>query len=215
LKNCWDIVVRSKCDNVARLTNLPHWDFSIGENYELTKEEDLDLENRLANSKTTFKVNIPASSPSLDQDISEKATAKPKQVEQAQGIPTPNASPKISAAKKPGKKQSTLSFNGQQPTTTAATSAPKARKRGRKPAQPKPNTTTVGLFKTVKNVTNQDKAKKPASRVPAKRKAAASDRTHTSNADNASTGPSSPVTTTKVDTISPKSVPSGMRGLID
>jgi NAD-dependent histone deacetylase SIR2 len=224
LKNCWDIVVRSKCDNVARLTNLPHWDFDIGEGYELTKEEERDLEDRLARGKTTLEVNIPASSPSLDPEVDEKAIAKPKQVEQAQGIPTPNASPKITAAKKPGKKQSTLSFNGQEPTT-AATSAPKSRKRGRKPAQPKPNTTAVGHFKTVKNVTNQDKAKKPASRVPAKRKATVSDLTHkssyenpqtpNSNPDNTSAGPPSPVTTNKVDTISPKIYPRGMQGLID
>ncbi|GKU00137.1 sir2 family histone deacetylase hst4 [Fusarium langsethiae] len=225
LKNCWDIVVRSKCDNVARLTNLPHWDFDIGEGYELTKEEERDLEDRLARGKTTLEVNIPASSPSLDPEVDEKTIAKPKQVEQAQGIPTPNASPKITAAKKPGKKQSTLSFKGQEPTT-AATSAPKSRKRGRKPAQPKPNTPAVGLFKTVKNVTNQDKAKKPASRVPAKRKATVSDLTHkssyenpqtpNSNADNTSAGPPSPVTTNKVvDTISPKIYPRGMQGLID
>ncbi|KAL4730427.1 hypothetical protein ACLX1H_002461 [Fusarium chlamydosporum] len=162
LKNCWDIVVRSKCDNVARLTNLPHWDFTIGENFELTKEEDLELEDRLAKNKTTFEVSIPASSPLAHSDVDEQTIAKPKQVEQAQGIPTPNASPKISAAKKPAKKQSTLSFNGQQPATT--TEAPKPRKRGRKPAQPKPRTPAVELFKTVKNVPTQDKAKKPASR---------------------------------------------------
>ncbi|RGP74318.1 hypothetical protein FLONG3_6097 [Fusarium longipes] len=226
LKNCWDIVVRSKCDNVARLANLPHWDFSIGEDYELSKEEDLNLEHRLANSKTKLEVSIPASSPSLDTDIDEKASAKPKQIEQAQGIPTPHASPKISASKKPAKKQSTLSFNGQQPKTAAtSTSTSKPRKRGRKPAQPKTNAPAVGLFKTVKNVPNQDKAKKPASRVPAKRKAIASDGiheashktsyTHNSIIDNACNGPSSPAATKKVDTISPKSKPSGMGNLID
>jgi NAD-dependent histone deacetylase SIR2 len=216
LKNCWDIVVRSKCDEVARVANLTPYDFDIGNNFELTQDEDLKLEDRVANNKTTFEISIPASSPSADEDVEEQATAKPKQIEQAQGIPTPNASPKISAAKKPAKKQSTLSFSGQ--PSAPATSAPKPRKRGRKPAQPKPVTPAVELFKTVKNVANQDKAKKPASRVPAKRKTRASDENSTltqSKAKNASTGPSSPVTTKKVDTISPKSVPSGMRLLID
>ncbi|XEU97937.1 hypothetical protein FSHL1_003224 [Fusarium sambucinum] len=215
LKNCWDIVVRSKCDNVARLTDLPQWDFNIGEGYELTKEEEQHLEDRLARGKPTFEVNIPASSPSLKPEVDEKPTAKPKQVEQARGIPTPNASPKISAAKKPGKKQSTLPFGGQQPTTTAATSAPKSRKR-RKPAQPKPkpkpNPPVIG-FKATKNIASQsqDKAKKPASRVPAKRKATVSDLTPNSNANNTS----SPVTNKKSDTISPKSKPSGMQDLIE
>ncbi|WXC54560.1 hypothetical protein SNK03_000555 [Fusarium graminearum] len=220
LKNCWDIVVRSKCDNVAHLADLTHWDFNIGEGYELTKEEEQERENRLAKGKTTVEVNIPASSPSLDPDADEKAAVKPKQVEQAQGIPTPNASPKISAAKKPGKKQSTLSFNGQQQPPNTATSAPKPRKRGRKPAQPKPDTPAVE-FKA-KKFTNQDKGKKPEPTIPAKRKATVSDFTHkstaqtqNSNADNTSTGPSSPFTTTKKDTISPKSRPSGMDFLID
>ncbi|KAJ4137721.1 hypothetical protein NW768_003311 [Fusarium equiseti] len=216
LKNCWDIVVRSKCDEVARVANLTPYDFDIGNNFELTQDEDLKLEDRVANNKTAFEISIPASSPSADDDIEEQATAKPKQIEQAQGIPTPNASPKISAAKKPGKKQSTLSFSGQ--PSAPATTAPKPRKRGRKPAQPKPVTPAVELFKTVKNVTNQDKAKKPASRVPAKRKTRASDENSAltqSKTKNASAGPSSPVTTKKVDTISPKSVPSGMQLLID
>ncbi|KAG8674512.1 hypothetical protein FPOAC2_00538 [Fusarium poae] len=210
LKNCWDIVVRSECDNVAHHT-YPHWDLDIGEGYELTKEEEQNLEDRAARGKTTFEVIIPASSPSLDPEVDEKKpTAKPKQVEQAQGIPTPNASPKISAAKKPGKKQSTLHFSGKQPTATTVTSAPKSRKRGKKPAQPKPNTPAIG-FKAVKNVASQDKAKKPAPRVPAKRKATGSDPTHNSNSDNTS----SPVTNKKSDTISPKSKPSGMQNLID
>ncbi|KAJ4271820.1 hypothetical protein NW762_000526 [Fusarium torreyae] len=240
LKNCWDIVVRSKCDSVARLAALPPWDVPIGENYLVSKEEDIESQER--RSKTTFAVNIPSSSASTLSDVEDQATAKPKQVKQAQGIPTPNASPKISTAKRPAKtKQSKISFSGNQSVPAdQPTAAPKSRGRKRKAPDNKPRETI--RLKAVKNVASTDKATKPAPADSKKRNARGNEKpdstlpplrpqrresnefpyTRESNerSEDCSSSPlSSPIATTKTrkweGTISPPSLPRGLGFVID
>ncbi|KAF7545879.1 hypothetical protein G7Z17_g8842 [Cylindrodendrum hubeiense] len=169
-KDCWDIVVRSKCDNVARLAALPPWDCTIGDDYLVSQEEDRESQER--RSKSTFAVNIPFN---LAHPDVESQAAKLKQVEQMQGIPTPSASPKIAATKRPGKsKQSRISFGGKQPDADKPAKATKAVKavkpRARKPKQPakaKPAKNTVmQTFKSVKNLDSQPAGKKLGADIP-------------------------------------------------
>ncbi|KAH7162994.1 DHS-like NAD/FAD-binding domain-containing protein [Dactylonectria estremocensis] len=144
-KDCWDIVVRSKCDNVARLAALPPWDCTIGDDYLLSQEEHLERQERL--SKSTFAVNIPFH-PTDSED--ESLAAKPRQVGQVQGIPTPTASPKLGPAKRTTKtKQSKIAFNVKQANTDKPVKATKPR--ARKPKQPAkakpPKNTVLQTFK--------------------------------------------------------------------
>ncbi|KAH7256882.1 DHS-like NAD/FAD-binding domain-containing protein [Fusarium tricinctum] len=232
LKNCWDIVVRSKCDSVARLAELPPWDVTLGNDYDVTtgyaqKREDLN--------KTTFAVNIPSGSTSTHSDVEHKVAAIPKQVKQAQGIPTPHASPKLSAFKKPAqKKQSTISFDGKQADKLAPAPAPAAKSRGRKrknlPDHPMP--TLSSKFKTRKNVTSQDRKAKqqktsnkeisdhslPSLRP--ERRPTIESFSHTSESNKKNNGhssglPSTPATKKEKDTISPAIIPQCFKGLID
>ncbi|KAF4444356.1 hypothetical protein F53441_11168 [Fusarium austroafricanum] len=234
LKNCWDIVVRSKCDDVARSAALPAWNITIGQDYEMSEE---DFSKAREDRKMNFSVEIPSSSAYAD----EQGAAKPKQVKQVQGIPTPLASPKLSATKKPTKsKQSTISFKGVPATEKLAKPAPKSRSRKRK-APTEPKVAALKSFKTTKNITKQEKATKPAPAVTAKQNAPgkksnnslpslrpdrrASQEFHytpgTADKNNGDSSgfASSPTTTTtttkKDDTISPKSIPTALRGLID
>lgn len=158
-KDCWDIVVKSKCDNVARLAALPPWDCSIGDEYLVSQEEDRDSQER--RSKTTFSVSI-SSSP-VDAEIETQLTVKPKHVEEMQGIPTPTASPRLSAAEKAAKlKQIKISFSGSQPDfgkagkvgkVGKAEKAPKSRRKPKQqPTKAKPAKNSVtNTFKAVKH----------------------------------------------------------------
>ncbi|KAI5466155.1 DHS-like NAD/FAD-binding domain-containing protein [Mariannaea sp. PMI_226] len=210
LKDCWDIVVRSRCDNVAQLAALPPWDCSPGDDYVVSQEEDRESQER--RSKTTFAVNLPSSP--AHPDIESHFAAQPKQIEKMQGIPTPSASPRISASKKPAKaRQSKISFGGKQSTQSTvvkpATTAKKATKpRARKPKQaPKaqpPKNTVLQNFKAVK--ANQDVGKKLVG-----------ESSETNKTDEMDSGPSTPTMLGRrlPDTISPKSVPESLRHIID
>ncbi|KFA78446.1 hypothetical protein S40288_10282 [Stachybotrys chartarum IBT 40288] len=39
-KDCWDLVVRAKCDDIARLVALPPWDCNIDDDYLVAKDSD-------------------------------------------------------------------------------------------------------------------------------------------------------------------------------
>ncbi|KAG5980193.1 hypothetical protein E4U55_004284 [Claviceps digitariae] len=177
-KDCWDLVVKSKCDNIARLAALPPWDCEIGDDYLVSKEQE-----RQKMSTTSSKIEV-----LLD--------GKPDDVENAHAIPTPRASPPLplhvplppslaapapapaSAPVKarkplPQSKQTTLSFGGQNPKLTK--SGKVAKRVGRKPkppvkAQPPATNPLVQTFKASKIVTDVDsvaaKKKKLSGRSP-------------------------------------------------
>ncbi|KAH7328967.1 DHS-like NAD/FAD-binding domain-containing protein [Stachybotrys elegans] len=108
-KVCWDMVVRAKCDDVARLVALPPWDCNIGDDYLVSKDSD----SNISSSHSRFEVHI---------------GSKSKHVEEAEAFITPHPSPKLSAmAKPPSRKQTTLSF-GQTDTKPTKTSKPRSRK---------------------------------------------------------------------------------------
>ena len=151
-KDCWDLVVRAKCDDVAREAALDPWDFSIGDDYLVSQEQDLENKERL--SKYTLKVDLPIVK---SEATTPEAEANVNMEEQV--MPTPGASPIISSIKPTAKpKQSKLSF-GKHSGTKGGAKVPA--KRGRKP---KAKTTKDALKQTVKS---HFKVEKVADRQPA------------------------------------------------
>ncbi|KAI1386710.1 DHS-like NAD/FAD-binding domain-containing protein [Hypoxylon trugodes] len=174
LKNCWDLVVQGKCDDVASLVHLPRYDESIEETVVVDEKKyaekvrgvELQVEIRKTASETDMSVKTES------RDIT-PVEAKPQSIGNVQGMPTPSASPKVRAAlptAKPQPKQSKLAFPTKGASTTT-TSAPKDKKKAtqRKPRQSKkaepklPKATINTTFKATKASTVT------SSKVPAKR----------------------------------------------
>lgn len=179
LKNCWDLVVQGKCDDVASLVHLPRYDEEEEETVVIDKkkyEEDVrgvKLEVEIRNgseASTSIKGESRDTTP---------VEAKPQSIETIQGMPTPSASPKVRAALptiKPQAKQAKLVFpRGVRTTTPTASSAAKNTKKApqRKPrpsrskkAEPKlpPKATINNTFKASKTSTAAANVKIPAKR---------------------------------------------------
>ncbi|KAF4345577.1 NAD-dependent histone deacetylase [Fusarium beomiforme] len=228
LRNCWDIVVRSKCDDVARSAALPPWNIAIGQDYEVS-EEDFSKGQEDRKQNLNFSVEIPANAVSAQSPADDKGTAKLKQikqVKQVQGIPTPHASPKISAVKT--KQQSTISLDGKL-TTEKPTEVPKQRCRKRKAQGGSKNPPLIS-FKATKNITKQEKVDRPASVAQTERNVPGQEKNrHPLPSQRPANGPQKESwTDSKVpygfastpnnkmkDTISPNSKPNLMGHLID
>lgn len=176
LKDCWDLVVKGKCDDVAKLAGLPRWDEQdMGDPvaYSLTDEEHAE---RVRKSRLEVEIESRKTvTPEAEETGPERQTptvARSKTVEQIQeagGMPTPSASPRhrspmpAKAAAASGKtKQSKLVFGNQRAASAPpAKAAAKARKplkssaRGRQQQQqPKPKVNNLSTaFKTTKNAT--------------------------------------------------------------
>jgi NAD-dependent histone deacetylase SIR2 len=222
-KDCWDLVVKSKCDNIARLVSLPPWDCEIGDDYLVSKEQERD---RLTTPPTKFEVQ-------LDGKSTQVVPA-----EDVQAIPTPRASPPPTGRKPlPVAKQSKLPFGAQKPTITKAGKI--AKPRGRKPkqvtkTQQAPNTAFLQTFKASKNISEPVSDKKPGKRSPLPDRQPFREKPNAvmslpspgldvripERIDVSTNSPISPTTPTTPDnrlreTISPKSIPNNMRNLID
>lgn len=176
LRDCWDIVVRGKCDDVARLVALPHWDESpeLSDDIKINDkafETSKGSKARYFFSQGGLEVRIP--SPTLSTSASASVEgesrgstpvdAKPKSINKVQGIPTPTASPKMRTAlpTRPSQKtkQSQLVFAGKPANSNDAQAAapriklPTQRKPrlSKKKAEPKPPAATVkNAFKATK-----------------------------------------------------------------
>lgn len=148
-KDCWDLVVRGKCDDIAGLVNLPRWDQQdIGdrETYMVTGDEQ--KEKRYADSLSRDRIDVLLElkrSRSLEdddftssQEVQTPSGRKSKLAEHHGGMPTPSASPRVRSplpTVKPTKsKQSTLTFGG---SSKAAAPPQKPAPTKRKPRQPK------------------------------------------------------------------------------
>ncbi|OAR03148.1 hypothetical protein LLEC1_07834 [Akanthomyces lecanii] len=210
LKDCWDMVVQSKCDNVARLTALPHWNLDIGEDYLVSKDEP-------STNKTNIEISLPSTPPAADDNIID--TPHPT-TEDTQAIPTPKPSPKLAAAKQP--KQAKLAFgNNDKDAPSKPKKAPKPRPR--KPKQdsrtPLPNATVMDSFKTGKKVpAGKDLDAKTMAKniaVDVFHPAVSTVTLPTRDAVKMEE-PAIPVLETHVEpsTISPSSVPRGMKALL-
>ncbi|KHO00077.1 Sir2 family histone deacetylase Hst4 [Metarhizium album ARSEF 1941] len=160
-KDCWDLVVKSTCDNIARLVSLPPWDCEIGNDYLVSKEQERE---RLSSPPAKLEVRLDGTRTPSAEDI--------------QAMPTPRASPPPpppppSSGRKPlpEAKQSKLPFGAPKPP--ALTKAGKiAKPRGRKPKQltkapqPAPINGLLQTFKASKVVSDAVSGKKPGTRSP-------------------------------------------------
>ncbi|KAL1843022.1 hypothetical protein VTJ49DRAFT_3336 [Mycothermus thermophilus] len=146
-KDCWDIIVRGKCDDIAELARLPPWDQQdIGdpESYMVTGDEL--KEKRCAESLNRDRIDIILES----RGSKEKGLGTPSRKSvlplENLGIPTPTASPRhqspISVSKPAAKgqsKQTTLPFGNSKPVQTQkAATAPKRKSRPSKKSEPAP-----------------------------------------------------------------------------
>ncbi|KAF9870028.1 Sir2 family protein [Colletotrichum karsti] len=163
-KDCWDLVVRGKCDDVAHWVGLPRFDepTQSGDPY-LTERDEQQRKARILRDE--LQVNIvspPPGSPTKSESDSAAGNKKRKFVDPVQGIPTPTASPKIKAAdtgKKPGRpKQSKLPFSGRQISESDASAkkvkkatTKKPRKSNVKKSTEPPKNALSQTFKTQKN----------------------------------------------------------------
>lgn len=95
-RDCWDLVVRGKSDDVASWAQLPRWDDKEGEKAPELSEADIRQKQEMLR-RSSVEVCLPSPS---------KPAVK---VEHVQGMPTPGASPKLAAVGAP-KTQSKLSF---------------------------------------------------------------------------------------------------------
>lgn len=167
-KDCWDLVVKSSCDNVARLAALPPWDCHIGDDYLVSREQD--LQNQENRGKTTVQVQIRSSSasPSPQFEPEVHLTARPKLVEDVQGIPTPRPSPKLSAVRQTGKpKQTKLAFgktvDDGKPKKTVTLKARKSKQ----PVKTEPSKGgLLNAFKATKKIAGREKIKQVDSDGP-------------------------------------------------
>lgn len=105
-RDCWDLVVKGKSDDVAFRAQLPRWDDQEGEKDAELSEEDVRVKEEILR-RSSVEVCLP---PPAQQD----GRASDKRVEHVQGMPTPGASPKLGP-----KTQSKLSFAKAAPSQPA------------------------------------------------------------------------------------------------
>jgi NAD-dependent histone deacetylase SIR2 len=114
-KDCWDMVVRGECDDVARLVGLPKWD-----------DKDCGEYSVLQSGEAIKKSSIPE----VVLDLKPIAVLKP------QGILTPTDSPRQQSPAPTKLKQATFSFGTLKPALETDLKVKK--KPGRKPLPSKP-----------------------------------------------------------------------------
>ena len=178
-KDCWDFVVRGKCDDVAELASLPRWDSpDIGdrESYMVTGDEL--REKRYAASVSRDRVDVLLERKRKREDTNASETEQPSLAVDPKprslagvrgGIPTPSASPRprspLPTTKLGGKAKSvqgTLLFGGlgaagrreSAPTTAARkpSGAPRKARQSKKAVAPKPKNRLDQAFKATKAV---------------------------------------------------------------
>ncbi|KAK4250821.1 DHS-like NAD/FAD-binding domain-containing protein [Corynascus novoguineensis] len=150
-KDCWDLVVRGKCDDIAGLVNLPRWDQQdLGEPKGYMVSGDEQQEKRCAESLKRDRVDVLLERKHSKRAEDDRCVAsqesqsledRKSQLLDHGGMPTPSASPRVGSplplAKPAGKgrsKQSTLTFSNGVTSKPAQTSKPASK---RKPRQPK------------------------------------------------------------------------------
>ncbi|KAK4143242.1 DHS-like NAD/FAD-binding domain-containing protein [Dichotomopilus funicola] len=146
-KDCWDYIVRGKCDDLAGLVSLPRWDQQdIGEreNYMVTGDEK--KEKKYANAQRRGGIELHLGS-KRSRSVEDDSTSCKLESLGCAGIPTPGASPRVRSplptvkpSTKVKPKQSTLLFANGAPSTAAqpsATTTTKAPTKPKKPRQPK------------------------------------------------------------------------------
>jgi NAD-dependent histone deacetylase SIR2 len=152
-RDCWDIVVRGKCDDIAELARLPPWDQQdIGdrESYMVTGDEL--KEKRCAESLNRDRIDVVLerrSARSVVKEESAPTLAQKSRPVETLGMPTPTASPrhqsplsttdnKPAAAAKAQPKQTTLPCGHPKPAAQPQKPASKKKGRSSKKSEPAP-----------------------------------------------------------------------------
>ncbi|KAK3694564.1 DHS-like NAD/FAD-binding domain-containing protein [Podospora appendiculata] len=112
-KDCWDLVIRGKCDDIAELVNLPRWDQQdIGDrdSYMVTGDEEKERRREALLNRDRLEVplkrkrkNTPDDSSESSQGEQQHATADAKTKPISHSIPTPSASPRPRSPLPPAK----------------------------------------------------------------------------------------------------------------
>ncbi|KAM0322886.1 hypothetical protein ACHAQA_009228 [Verticillium albo-atrum] len=133
-KDCWDLVVRGKSDDVAHFAQLPAYDMPSSESTDIISEEDDKVREQWLGRHRVEVQLTQASDPKDELEAAIDIQTKPIKV---QGIPTPSASPRIPPTMPSGKvgksRQSKLAF-GATPAASSDSEAP-SKKRKRAPAK--------------------------------------------------------------------------------
>lgn len=220
-KDCWDMVVKGKCDEVARMVNFPKWNEKDCGEYTV-------MNNELPENKSSHPEVVVQSEPNFDVLAMPTPTDSPRQQS-----PAPRDTIKL--------KQGSLNFGWTIASVACSTEILKPvdakKKRGRKPLPTKPIkaanaiTANFAASKTVKIVDSKPTkvAKSPVLSGPMFSNLYKSDPSfpmrpvssfETRNNTDPSTlqAPQTPKLVVEIpvkrETISPKSIPSGMRHLI-
>ncbi|GAO13964.1 uncharacterized protein UV8b_01963 [Ustilaginoidea virens] len=219
-KDSWDLVVKSKCDNIARLAALPPWDCEIGDSYLVSNEEEREMS---ATPPTKLEVLL---------------DGKPRQHDDVQAIPTPQASPPPPPRRKPlpMSKQTSTSLDKEPKLTKSGKIGKRPGRKPKQPAktEPRPPNPFMKAFKPSKKLSDADSGKKvgtcfaPADgKPPTKQSRTGLPSSSSRFADKTSLeitvrvmAPESPPTPTtpehqQRETISPTSIPNNMLNLID
>ncbi|KFZ08325.1 hypothetical protein V502_09409 [Pseudogymnoascus sp. VKM F-4520 (FW-2644)] len=150
-KDCWDLVIRGDCDEVARHAAIPKWDDKDVGPYTVLPSRDVP--------KSPMKVEL-------------NGAAKHKAVEKTQGMVTPTASPRTRSpapAKDLKKMKQRKLFAGgtaTKPTKPTAAATKKKPAAAKKPAAPKNAKITKAFTTTKSSKVVSEKATKPIKAEP-------------------------------------------------
>ncbi|KAG9249667.1 DHS-like NAD/FAD-binding domain-containing protein [Emericellopsis atlantica] len=222
-KDCWDMVVRAKCDKVALHANLPLWDDSaVAIDSVLSPEQALQAEALC--SSTDLSVAIPSSCPSSQKGLDIPAPVAATWTKQTSSVLTPKPSPKLATAKpkaKPKPKPKAKKVEGNVEKSSPALQS--AATRNRKPLAKARPSTLAGTFKAVKTSTNDTSKAKAAIKIEPTTKPftahveneLGADSTAESKLEAAPTTPTGPLQPASRDIVSPSSIPKGMGRLLN
>jgi len=176
-RDCWDLVVAGRCDDVAELVNLPRWDEpAVEDSCMVTGHPDREESAKLDVEREHLEVILgakPSLLPEADsqlklEEVSPSNEAKSKLIGQTQGgMLTPIASPRIrtalpDASNKNKIKQGKLLFPAVKANKAKSTPKTTAEKESKKPAAPKSTKAPkVTKRREVRKGQKQAKAKNP------------------------------------------------------
>ena len=153
-KDCWDLVVKAKCDSVANLAALPPWDCPVGDDYHVSSEQDMVNQELLSKSRLKIEISPRSSSPvSISQELPGQPSEPGKTLESEEAhihLPTPPRSGvKIVLKTKPPQGNAVANTTASNPKTKKP-----AKPRVRKPKVPTkptvPKNSVKQAFKTSK-----------------------------------------------------------------
>jgi len=166
-KDCWDLVVRGRADDVAQLVNLPRWDQqdNLGDraDYMVSGDEEKERKVEEAVRRSSVEVVIEGRVVQKEKEAAKTpANRKSKHAEQNGPMPTPSASPRVrspmlTGKTQPAKKQSTLSFGSVAPKGTTTTAAKTTSTKVTATTKRKPRQTKKSVTQSVKPLNRLDK----------------------------------------------------------